>query len=424
MKRFFHDSNNVDSLFLIDEAHNLLERGREMYSATLKKEDFLALKKLIKPFNTTLENKIDKCNKELLLLKRECENYQILTSVSNLAMCCGRLYSAMDTYLEKHPDIPIKEEILDFYFKLNHFLLIFELLDDNYEIYSEHNQQNEFIVKLFCVDPSKNLQDCMQRGRSSILFSATLLPIQYYKALLGGTKEDYEVYANSTFDSNNRGLFIASDVTSKYTRRTQNEFETIVQYIYDIIQAKQGNYLIFFPSHSFLQQIYQLFMEGFNTDLEYHCVVQQDFMKEEEREEILEAFESSRQDVIGFCVLGGIFSEGIDLKEERLIGSIIIGTGLPQVCNEREILKQYFDRDENNGFDYSYRYPGMNKVLQAAGRVIRTNQDRGIIALLDERFLQNSTQKLFPREWNKFQVVNKYHVKNLVSEFWKKQDDR
>ena len=209
-----------------------------------------------------------------------------------------------------------------------------------------------------------------------------------------------------------------------YTRRTQNEFETIVQYIYDIIQAKQGNYLIFFPSHSFLQQIYQLFMEGFNTDLEYHCVVQQDFMKEEEREEFLEAFESSRQDVIGFCVLGGIFSEGIDLKEERLIGSIIIGTGLPQVCNEREILKQYFDRDENNGFDYSYRYPGMNKVLQAAGRVIRTNQDRGIIALLDERFLQNSTQKLFPREWNKFQVVNKYHVKNLVSEFWKKQDDR
>ena len=268
MKRFFQDSSNVDSLFLIDEAHNLLERGREMYSATLKKEDFLALKKLIKPFNTTLENKIDKCNKELLLLKRECENYQILTSVSNLAMCCGRLYSAMDTYLEKHPDIPIKEEILDFYFKLNHFLLIFELLDDNYEIYSEHNQQNEFIVKLFCVDPSKNLQDCMQRGRSSILFSATLLPIQYYKALLGGTKEDYEVYANSTFDSNNRGLFIASDVTSKYTRRTQNEFETIVQYIYDIIQAKQGNYLIFFPSHSFLQQIYQLFMEGFNTDLE------------------------------------------------------------------------------------------------------------------------------------------------------------
>ncbi len=122
--------------------------------------------------------------------------------------------------------------------------------------------------------------------------------------------------------------------------------------------------------------------------------------------------------LLGFCVMGGIFSEGIDLKNDSLIGAVIVGTGLPQVCNEREILKQYFDGWGENGFDYAYRYPGMNKVLQAAGRVIRTATDFGIVVLLDERFLSTAYQRLFPREWRNYEIVNVDQISRKVERFW------
>lgn len=141
---------------------------------------------------------------------------------------------------------------------------------------------------------------------------------------------------------------------------------------------------------------------------EIEVLVQSQYMTEQEREEFLERFEIVKDhSLIGFCVMGGIFSEGIDLTEDKLIGAMIIGTGLPQVCLERELLKYYFDNQGLNGFDYAYLYPGMNKVLQSAGRVIRTDQDRGVIVLLDDRFMERQCQNVFPREWEdyKFAIV-------------------
>ncbi len=215
------------------------------------------------------------------------------------------------------------------------------------------------------------------------MFSATLLPIQYYKRLLGAAEGDYEVYARSVFDSRRKGLFIAKDVTSKYTRRSGTEYFNIATYIHRITSQREGNYMIFFPSHLFLQEVYEAYESNYLDDGREECICQEESMNEERREAFLARFAEEREGtLLGFCVLGGIFSEGIDLKNDSLIGAVIVGTGLPMVCTEREILKNYFDSQGDNGFDFAYRYPGMNKVLQSAGRVIRTEDDRGVVLLL------------------------------------------
>lgn len=451
LRRFFAENVKGEYIFLIDEAHNLVERGREMYSAVMCKEDFLQLKRTVKGLDGKMEQRLDKCNRELLALKRECETYRIEEYIDPFVMALRRLYSTMEAYLEEHDgqDVfhtkEIRNEVLDFYFEVSHFLDMYEKMDENYVTYSEMREDGSFILKLYCVNPSLNLLECMRKGRSTILFSATLLPIGYYKALLGAEEGDYEVYAQPVFDSRRKKLLIGSDVTSKYSRRTEAEYERIAFYIYEIVKSRYGNYLVFFPSHAFLQQIYDIFMEHFAQRGEIECIVQEDNMDERAREEFLQRFAvpnnvlpigKKEGDVVlgdavlscsdireekcllGFCVLGGIFSEGIDLKNDSLIGAVIVGTGLPQVCNEREILKNYFDGAGENGFDYAYRYPGMNKVLQAAGRVIRTAEDVGVVALLDERFLTRSYRQMFPKEWNEFETVTADRVAKRVERFW------
>ena len=434
LRRFFAEGSKGEYLFLIDEAHNLVERGREMYSAVLHKEDFLQLKRTVKDYSPKLEKQLERCNKELLNLKRECEDYKLEDNISAFVMALGRLNSGMEDYLEEHETSPVRQEILEFYFEVSHFLSIYELVDENYVTYTQMNGDGSFFIKLFCVNPANNLRECMMRGRSTILFSATLLPIQYYKTLLGAEEGDYEVYAKSVFQPDKRGLYIGSDVTSKYTRRSEMEYYNIASYIYETVKNRHGNYMVFFPSHAFLREVYDSFMEYFAED-EIECIVQEDYMNERSREEFLSRFTGNEdcnlenvihmdieveeeKILLGFCVMGGIFSEGIDLKNDSLIGAIIVGTGLPQVCHEREILKKYFDGWGENGFDYAYRYPGMNKVLQAAGRVIRTMDDVGIVVLLDERFLNPAYQRLFPREWNNYEVVTTKQIAARVEKFW------
>lgn len=457
LKRFFGESGKGEYIFLVDEAHNLLERGREMYSAALCKETFLKLKKeithaqekaglparekgayghlgRIRDFAPKLTKLLDKCNKVLLAYKRECEDYRVLESVDALMSPLMRLHEKMDEYLDEQDDTPVRTEILDFFFEISHFLDIYERVDDNYVMYSWMTEEGEFFIKLFCVNPAINLQECMERSRSTVLFSATLLPIQYYKKLLGGTEKDYEVYAKSVFRPEKRALYISKDVTSRYTRRSENEFYNIARYLYEIINKRHGNYMVFFLSHAFLKEVYDCFFQYF-ADEETECIVQEGYMDETAREAFIARFEgneacdfsriqmeveieSNDKKLVGFCVLGGIFGEGIDLKHDSLIGVIVVGTGLPQVCVERELLKQYFEERGEIGFDYAYRFPGMNKVLQAAGRVIRTAEDVGIIALLDERFLQYTYQKLFPREWSNYEVVTLDTVAGRVERFW------
>jgi len=520
LKRFFSESSGGNYIFLIDEAHNLLERGREMYSAPLYKKTFLDIRRELKQtvasemyqsaknkdivgqmtLEMTLMSKtsvqpaispaeeyaasfaeetavqpaapqddrlavqsavqeaaveetggraskgrnrggksvlvrqgyadqmihyLGKCNEELLALKRDCDGWRTVETIDGFMKPLMRLHSVMEDYLSEQEESPpdVREPLLDFYFEIGHFLEIYELVDENYVKYTQLGEDGDFLIKLFCVNPSENLKSCMARGRSTILFSATFLPIQYYKRLLGGEKEDYEVYARSVFHPEKRALFIASDVTSKYTRRSDGEYYKIARYIDEVVKNRYGNYMVFCPSYAFMHRIYDIYLEHFAGEGK-ECLIQNEYMSEREREEFLARFRGSGGSateetmLIGFCVLGGIFSEGIDLKNDSLIGAIIVGTGLPQVCCEREILKGYFDAEGDSGFDFSYRYPGMNKVLQAAGRVIRTVEDVGIVALLDERFLQFTYRRLFPREWEQFETVTVETIAKRVERFW------
>lgn len=439
LKRFFADgAGKREYVFLIDEAHNLLERGREMYSAALLKESFLDIKHLMKEDSPKIVTYAERCNKELLIMKRECERYRKEEMIDGFVMALRTLYGAIDDFLDEHDTFLGKEELLEFYFAISHFLNMYEIMDSNYIVYSQLTENGSFMLKLFCVDPSCNLRQCMNKGRSSVLFSATFLPIQYYKKLLGGEPTDYEVYAKSIFQQEKRALLIAKDVTSKYTRRGREEFERIARYIYEMVRQKQGNYMVFLPSHLFLEQVYECFVDLYFDEESMECIVQEDYMSEEKREEFLLCFQGNThcdltqnidfdieyetqvegRILIGFCVMGGIFSEGIDLKYDSLIGAVIVGTGIPQIGCERELLKEYFDGQGENGFDYAYRYPGMNKVLQSAGRVIRTVEDIGVIALLDERFLEPSYRRMFPREWNNYTVVCAENIGRQVEQFW------
>ncbi len=422
LKRFFADGlGKRDYVFLIDETHNLLDRGREMYSAALNKDPFLGTKRLVKELSPRIAKLLDKCNKELLVMKRQCESYRREEEIDSFVRMLNHLYAAIDDFLDEHDTFPNKKELLDFYFEAAHFLNIYEIMDENYVVYSQLLDNGDFMLKLFCVNPARNLRQCMHKGRSTILFSATLLPIQYYKKLLGGEPTDYEVYAKSTFDEKKKALFIANDVTSKYARRSEREFLRIAEYIYEVVRQRHGNYMVFLPSHLFLEQVYRCFMEGYYQADFMECIVQEDYMSEAKREEFLLRFHQEAADasvLIGFCVMGGIFSEGIDLKRDSLIGAVIVGTGIPQVGCERELLKQHFDAQGENGFDYAYRYPGMNKVLQSAGRVIRTAEDIGVVALLDERFLEPQYRRMFPREWSQYEVVSVSGIAGRVERFW------
>ncbi len=419
LKRFFREGIQGDYVFLIDEAHNLVERGRQMYSAALCKEEVLKARRLLRPYSKKINRSIEKVNRHLLELKKECEGYQVLDSVGGLPVILLNLMGELEGFLEEPPNPEVGKEALEFYFQIRDFLNVCDLLDENYRIYTQM-EGDVFWIKLFCVNPARNLENCLEKGSCAVFFSATLLPLHYYRHLLSTHEDDYAICAQSPFSREKRCLLIGTDVSSKYTRRGYEEYRKIAAYIARMANTHPGNYMVFFPSHRLLQDVYQIYEQEFAMPhIESLC--QSASMTEAEREEFLNKFEKHEKGLVGFCVMGGIFSEGIDLLGERLIGAAIVGIGLPQVGDEREILKDFYDQQGESGFDYAYRFPGMNKVLQAAGRVIRTHKDEGVILLLDERFCQRENLQLFPREWSDYQISSLSRVEGQLEEFWRKR---
>ena len=423
LRRFFGEGISGEYLFLIDEAHNLVERGRSMYSAKLCKEDFLKVKRLVKDEDVKLAKRISECNQQLLTLKRECEDYQVLNSVSHIYLKLLNLMGELERFLEDCKKEDLRKEVLDFYFDVRRFVATHDRLDENYMIYSELLNNGHFEIHLFCVNPAKNLQEFLDKGNSTVFFSATLLPIHYYKKLLSTASDDYAIYAESPFDMEKRLLLLGTDVSTKYTRRGEDTYRRYAEYLYQVALAEHGNYIAFFPSYRFMEDVHEEFLVIVSQgSVEVDDVIQSQYMSEEAREIFLENFEEDREhSLMGFCVMGGIFSEGIDLTGEQLIGAVIVGTGLPQVCRERELLKQYFDEHGFHGFDYAYLYPGMNKVLQSAGRVIRTQEDRGVVLLLDDRFLDMRYREVFPREWGNYKLCRQENAAGFMKEFWSRK---
>ena len=423
LKRFFGENISGDYIFLIDEAHNLVERGREMYSAEISRQTLFTLRKKIRKHFPKLARALDKASRQMLELEEDLKAsqnpYQVLSNPGVLPVTFLTISGELEEILEeKNLEEELRKEILELYFVVRDFLNVSELVDENYVVYTEYFGENDFRLRLFCVNPAANLSEYLKKGSSAVFFSATLFPMLYYRELLTTETDAYGIYVQSPFSAKNRRILIGSDVSSRYTRRNHTEYRKIAEYISRCVWQRQGNYMVFFPSYRLMEDVYQVYEEEFSVDW-VRCIRQNSDMTEREREEFLEEFQSREGTLVGFCVLGGIFSEGVDLTGESLIGAIIVGTGLPQICSEREILKEYYDRKKQSGFDYAYRYPGMNKVLQAAGRVIRTKEDRGVILLLDDRFLGRDYGEIFPREWKDRSSCRLNTVEEAVSRFWR-----
>jgi DNA excision repair protein ERCC-2 len=417
LKRFFGEGPG-DYVFLVDEAHNLIDRAREMFSSELNKKTFLELKKLMKDKQPKISKALGKLNSYMIALRKNCENGKIIMKEepSEIYPLLRKFIKESEEWLVKNEKTEGHEELLELYFDSLAFIRISELYDERFVTYVEEQQDNGLKIKLYCLDPSYLLGEAVKRGKAAVFFSATLAPINYYKEMLGGSNEDYTLRLSSPFDREKLCLLVGDRISTRYKDR-ERTYSEVVDYIKTAVETRKGNYLVFFPSYKYMNEVYSIFSE---MHPEVNVILQESSMDEEKREEFLENFkEYGDNKIVAFAVMGGIFSEGIDLKGDRLIGAVIVGVGLPQICLERDIIRDYFQNKNKMGYEYSYMYPGMNKVLQAAGRVIRSEKDKGIVLLMDERFSSSVYQNIFPREW--FPHIRARNVKEIersLSEFW------
>ena len=418
LKRFF-DTKTTDYTFLIDEAHNLVDRAREMYSATLNEEKFVKVKKLISKKDkriTRVIKEIQSYFEDKLEDLTTLDENDLVESEAPLELCeiLSSFIKFLDEYLARTNEE--NEELMDLYFDVYSFLSISDFYDKNYTtIYTK--TFNGMNIKIYCVNPQKVIEEKMKKAKSNIIFSATLIPMDYFMKMYSYDEEDFIINLKSPFDVKNRLLMIGDNVATTYNKRFETSCD-IASYIANCVQAKKGNYMVFFPSYKYMELVFEKMKENYQ---DINTSIQESNMSEEEKEEFLSMFdEDNKETHVGFCVLGGHFSEGIDLTNDKLIGVIIVGVGMPQIGIERDIIKDHM-KDSNKGFDYAYVYPGMIKVLQAAGRCIRTDDDKGVILLLDKRYSQRIYQSLFPYEWYpNFRVRKSDDVKTLCEKFWSK----
>ncbi|MNO87145.1 bifunctional ATP-dependent DNA helicase/DNA polymerase III subunit epsilon [compost metagenome] len=398
LKRLFEDQKKK-TVLLVDEAHNLVDRGREMFSAAIGKTEFLELQRSYKGKNNRIHATSRAVNQYFIRLKKECgDSKQKLWEEAP-----EELIALLDHFVQEAEqelqgigmdEVEARQRLLDTYFAAQNMIRTAKLYDERYVTYAEVTR-NSVDIKMFCMDPSFLLAQAQKGFRSTIFFSATLSPLHYYRDMLGAVEDDYSVTVPSPF--HREQLDVRIEPLSTRYRDRENTKETLVSLLSQMIRERKGNYLIFFPSYQYLQAVYDDFVTE-NSDLT--TIIQGIGMAEEEREAFLASFRSDNDEsLVGFDVLGGIFSEGVDLLGDRLNGVAVVGVGLPQLGMERDLIKDYFNRIGKNGYDYAYVYPGMNKVQQAGGRLIRSEQDTGILMLVDDRFLQRHYQDLLPDEW-------------------------
>lgn len=418
LNRFFEGSGD-DYVFLVDEAHNLVDRSRDMFSAEITKEPFLRYKSLFKEEFPNISKAFNNCNNVINRVKRKYLSHEKIyyqkEEITDLYSPINRLIRELEEWLIKGKGHELYEEVQELYFQLLKFIKISDFYDHRYVTYIE-SMDKDLFIKLFCVDPSFLLSETLKKGKAAIFFSATLTPLDYYRDVLGGDEEDYIIIFPSPFPRENLCVLIGDRVSTRYRDRDKTYLE-LVEYIEEFISHKKGNYFVFFPSYKYMKVVYQSFIDR-NPDIK--TIIQESSMTEEEREEFLDRFNLDNENtMVAFAVLGGIFSEGIDLVGDKLSGAVIVGVGLPQICFERDIIREYFQSLNGLGYEYAYMYPGMNKVLQAAGRVIRSEKDKGAILLIDDRFGTRKYKRLFPREWSHYKrVANSKSIKINLMEFW------
>ena len=420
LRRYFLEPGG-QYLFLVDEAHNLVDRAREMFSAELHKGDVLRLRKAVKTEHPGLAQALSRVNDHLLSLLKRCETegdgqaWLSREAPADLLPLLQTVLDEAEAVLSRNRPAPYRQDLLELFFTAIGFLRVADLFDDYYVTCAEKSGRS-LCLRLFCLDPSRQIRKALKRGTSAVFFSATLTPVEYFRDLLGGQRGDYTLVLDSPFPRENLALLIADDIDTTYRRR-ESTHGAVAASIAAAIQPRPGNYIVYFPSYRYLEQVlllYRLANPGVRT------LVQTPRMTEVQKEDFLAVFDADNEDtVVGFAVMGGIFGEGIDLMGERLIGAIVVGVGLPQICLERDLIRRHFDERDIPGFEYSYTFPGMNRVLQAAGRVIRSDADRGMVLLVDRRFDEERYRELFPATWHHaLSVRGAAQIGEAVSAFW------
>lgn len=414
LKRFF-DKDATNNLVLVDEAHNLVERGRSMYSASFDSYKYRVVKKSLRHFE---HKKLKTAQSRMTKLFNSFEDFPL--GSTRIQMLTKTQINAINAYLlacndvNKNHHSVVTDEFKDFYLELNKFIKLLDFYDETFALYVTKKNQKDVKISLFCIDPSAHLERTLNQVRSKIIFSATLSPSDYYIDMIGGKKNDPILSLSSPFDKNNLKLMVAPHISIRYKNR-KDTVETVSEYIKELISHKVGNYFVYVPSYEYLESLIP-----FLSDEAFDLMVQEKDMSEEEKESFLSCFvDKPKKTMVGLAVIGGAFSEGIDLVGERIIGVAVVGVGLPQLCFERDLIRDYFNKVENSGYEYAYVSPGINKVMQAIGRVIRSESDRGVALLIDDRYLTEEYHELFKNTYSNYEVVTCIEdIKEQVENFW------
>ena len=421
--RFFGPARRKERIiFLIDEAHNLTGRAREMYSADLSRSELAPVAKILSSLRkkgsrkSGTEKKIEALRQVLREMRDQTEENELPADLDPLIAAADSLDESLQRFLDDHREFEGRDDVLEFSFRLRKFTDTAAVMDENYRNYAVRGENGDYGVRLFCVNPSVRLSECLEGAAGAVFFSATLLPLGYYRELLSGDGENYGIMIPSPFPRENRKIFIAKDVTSSYRSRSGEQYQRIAGYIREMALARKGCYMVFFPSYPFMEKVAEIFS---SENPPFDILVQQSGMDSASREEFLAEFDGTRdRTLVGFCVLGGIFSEGIDLKQDRLIGVAVVGTGLSAPTAEQKILREFYEDHGRDGFRFAFQIPGMTRVMQAAGRVIRTREDKGVILLLDSRMTRRTEKSMFPEEWSDAEEVLLPDFSRKIREFW------
>lgn len=432
LKRYFSDeAEPIRSILLVDEAHNLPDRARDMYSVELYRSEFENFYSFVGVTEEELDKPLERIIKFLRNLKKLCRDdlkktesgeqgfYMDRSPIPRLADALREFVKGVELWRKSHRGHPLYNPLSDLVMKARKYLTVTEFYDEKFLSYVEI-YGGDTRVKAFCVDPSTVIDKSLEKIRASIFFSATFTPLDYFTDLLGGGKSAETLRLPSPFDKNGFCVVAVDTLSTRNDDRDASTCKKITTLIAATVSVKAGNYICYFPSYAFMEKVYEIFKKRYG-DVE--TIKQSKNMTIRDRENFINFF-ADDEDVlrIGFCVLGGSFSEGMDLPGNRLIGSIVVGVGLPGLSNERNILKEYYDVKSETGYDYAYTYPGMNSVLQAAGRVIRRDSDRGVAVLIDDRYGTPQYAAMFPEQWSEMKFAgNAKSLAEILRRFWKKQ---
>lgn len=426
LRRFFEEiPKDRGPLLLVDEAHNLVNRAKEMYTKHLSLWQLQQAHKWFKEVKSK-DALTQKGRRQFLKARHFLEDYQDkftaeftqqTEALEEFNLSLVNLLETLRPWLAEN-EFAHQEELRQWTFEVHAYLVIAEHYNEKF-VTTFQQQGADFIVSQVCLDPAKFLAKRHEDCYDSLLFSATFSPIQYYEERLGAQETAVHYALSSPFEKSHQQVIVANYIDTTYHKRTEN-LTKIIAAISAMIDARPGNYFIFAPSYSFLNEIHQAFQQ---TPHKCAVYLQEREMDEGAREEFLAHFVvDSLQTTLGFVLLGGIFSEGVDLVGQRLIGAAIVGVGLPQINPLLELEKDYYQGKNQQGFQYAYQLPGLNKVFQAAGRVIRTPEDYGVVLLLDQRFTRFQYRKFLPDEWQIGVAHNPQGLTEGLQRFWQEAE--